>query len=517
MSKLGQILLFLGLVFLVLWFISFRALAGGQMPFVWVLLGLAVACIMGAVFKDIRFFIELSGQRTTKHGLNLGVLVIIVAALVVGVNFVGYRHVKKFDYTKEKLNSLSDQTKNILKTLDSDLVVRGFFAENQQQGMADAAKFKELTELYSSNSSKIKVTKVDLIKRPDQAKTHEVNASGTIIIEYKGKKNKFEDFSEQGFTNAIIKITRDKNKVIYFITGHGERDFESGDVAGAQNFKKYLTDSSYEVKPLSFLEKSQIPDDAALVIIAGPKQAYFDNEIKALNDYLYKGGKLLLALDPGTKTNLGTLVRSWGLEFKNNYILDQLGQLVGAGGATAVGINYSPSNEITKNFKQDMTVFHLASQLKVTQTKPVGITIEEIVKSSPASFSKAEIREGAVKFEEGKDEKGPLTIVAAVTGKLNEDAGKGAPQEFQALVVGDSDFLSNQLIDAQLNHDLALNSIAYLAKDKELLSIRPKESQGTMITISQTQSTLLYYGLVFVFPILIFVTGGSFWYRRRTA
>jgi ABC-type uncharacterized transport system involved in gliding motility auxiliary subunit len=517
MSKLGQTLLFLGLIFLVLWFVSFRALAGGLMPFVWVLLALGLACILGAVFKDIRFFIELSGQRATKHGLNLGVLVVIVAALMVGVNFIGFRHVKKFDYTKEKLNSLSDQTKNILKTLDSDLDVRGFFAENQQQGMTDAARFKEITDLYVSQSPKVKVTHIDPIKRPDQAKTYDVNASGSVVLEYKGKKSKFEDISEQGFTNAIIKITRDKNKSIYFITGHGERDIESGDVVGAQNFKKYLTDSSYDVKTLSFTQQQKIPEDAALVIIAGPKQAYFDAEIKAINEYLYKGGKLFLALDPGTKTNLGSLTKSWGLEFKNNYILDQLGQLVGAGGATAVGINYSTSNEITKNFKQDMTVFHLASQLKPSQTRQVGINIEEIVKSSPASFSKNEIREGAVKFVEGKDEKGPLTVVAVVTGKLKDEAGRGPAQEFQAVVSGDSDFITNQLIDAQLNHDLALNSVAYLAKDKELVSIRPKQSEGTMITITQTQSTVLYYGLVFILPLLIFVTGGSFWYRRRTA
>jgi ABC-type uncharacterized transport system involved in gliding motility auxiliary subunit len=517
MSKLGQVLLFVGLVFMILWFVSLRALSGSLMPFVWVLLGIGVTAIAGAVIKDLSFFIELSGQRTTKHGLNLGALVVIVGAVLVGVNYIGFKHVKKFDYTKEKLHSVSEQTKSILKNLDSDLQVKAFFAENQPESLSQKAAFKDVADLYAAESPKVRVTFINPVKRPDEAKANEVTNSGTVAIEYKGKKAKFDELTEQGFTNAIIKITRDKNKSIYFVTGHGERAIDSSDTSGAQNFKKYLSDASYDVKTLSFLEKQQVPDDAAVVIIAGPQTAYFEVELSALKDFLYKGGKLFIAIDPGTKTNLASFVQTLGVEFKNNYILDQLGQMVGGGGATAVGINYSTTNDITKRFKQGMTVFHLASQIKVVKEKPPGFNIEEIVKSSPASFSKDELKGDRVQFNEGKDERGPLTIVAMSSGTLKVQPGKPAPQEFQAVIAGDSDFITNQLIDAQLNHDLGLNIIASLAKDKELVSISPKTSQGTAITITQVQSTILYYGLVFILPLMIFFAGGTVWYRRRTA
>ncbi len=517
MSKLGKILLFVGLVFLVMWFVSMRALSGNLLPFVWVLLGLGVLSIIAAFVKDFRFFVELSGQRTTKHGLNMGVLVLIVMAILIGVNFIGYRHVKKIDYTKEGLHSLSDQTKNILKSLSGEMLVHAFYTDNKDGG-ANQQKFKDLVEMYSSYSPKVKYVFVNPIKKPEEAKAFDVNVDGAIVIEYKGKKNKFDEPTEQAFTNAIIRVTREKNKVVYFMNGHGERDLESAEVDGAQNFKKYVSDSGYDIKPFNFVETAEIPADAAVLIIAGPKQPFLDPEIRSLKDFLYRGGKLFLALDPGTRTNLAGLTKTIGVEFKNNYILDQLGQMVGGGGATAVGYVYSTTNEVTKGFKQAMTIFHIASQLKVAPGKPDAIQVEEIVKSSPASFTKGELKQGEAKFIQGKDEKGPLTIVASVQGKMKKDDPKQPEAgEFSAIISGDSDFISNQLIDTQLNHDLAVNAVAFLAKDKELVSIRPKTSEGTALTITQTQSTVLYYGLVFLLPLLIFFSGSFVWFRRRMA
>jgi len=516
MSRLGTILLFIGLLLLVFALVAFRALTGQLMPFVWVLFGCAGACILGAIFKDIKFFIDLAGQRTTKHGLNLGALVIIVLVIVVLINFIGYKNPKKFDFTKEGLHSLSDQTKNILKGLDSDLEVKAYFVDNQNEGASEKAKFKDVAELYTAQSSKVKVVYINPIKSPEKAKADNITAAGTVLLKYKGRTSKFEDLTEQGFTNSIIKITHEKNKIVYFVTGHGERDPEGTGPTEIQEFKKELSDSSYDVQTLSFAEKQKVPDDAALVIVAGPKQAYFEPEIEALKDYLYNGGKLFIALDPGTKTNLGKLTHDVGIEFSNNYILDPFGQLVGGGGATAVGMEYSKTSDITKGFSKNMTVFHIASPLKTSKDKPAAITTDDIVKSSPASFSKTDIKEGEVKFNPAKDEKGPLTIVESAQGKLPDVPGKPPAKDFQVVVAGDSDFLTNQLLNFQLNHDLALNAVSFLASDKDLVSIRPKQSEGSSLAMTQVQSTVLFYGLVWILPLAIFFTGGTFWYRRRT-
>ena len=118
------------------------------MPFVWILLWASVSFAWGsAIFSmDFRFFVELAGQRTTKHGTNLGVLVLLVAVIMVGVNYFGYRHKKSFDFTKEGLHSLSEQTKSILGNLKHDLEVKAFFADNDSQANQAHQKFKEVAD-----------------------------------------------------------------------------------------------------------------------------------------------------------------------------------------------------------------------------------------------------------------------------------------------------------------------------------------------------------------------------------
>lgn len=513
MTKAGKVLLFSGLIFLIMWFISFRVLSENILPFVWVLLGLGSVCMIMSLIVDRKFFGELLGQRSTKHGLNMGVLVLIVIAIVGMVNFVGFRHVKIFDLTKEGRHSLSDQTKKVLKGLDSDLEVLAFYAK----GQGDVQAFKGLMDLAKAQTSKIKVTIVDPVSKPGLAKENNITTSGTIVLKYKDKEGKFDKATEEGLANAVIKITRDKKTVVYFVTGHGEVDLNSSEPTGAQYFKQAMEGASYQVKTLSFLETQTVPEDATMVIVAGPKQAYLKPEVKALKDYIYGGGRVFFALDPGTRNNLGKLVSDLGVVFENNYILDPMGQLVGGSPATAIGTNYSKTSPVTKSFTQGMTVFHLASQIKEKQPLPTGFTVDKLVRSSPQSFEKNSLGSGRVRFVEGKDEKGPLTIVASVKGTLPKGDGAGEPKEFTAIVAGNSSFLTNQLFKVQLNQDLVLNSASFLADDTDLVSIRPKSSKGDQLTITKTQATLLFYGLMFIMPLMIFSAGGVVWYRRRTA
>lgn len=515
MSRLGGILLFLSLLFAILWFISLQVLATAPMPFIYALLGLSGAFLVGAIFKDLRYFLDLAQMRTTKHGLNLGVLIIIVCAILVGVNFISSRHVEKLDATKNKIFSLSEQTAKVLSSLNDDMEVKAFFVDDQASAN-EKQKFKDLVEWYKSKTTRLKVTFVDPMRRPDEAKANDINVSGTVVLKYKGRTSKFEEHTEQAFTNAIIKITREKNKIIYAVTGHGEHEIDQGDPDGAQSFKKYLSDASYDVKTLNFTEKAEVPADASVVLILGPKQAFFDAEIEALRKYLYSGGNLFIALDPDTKNNLGPFVKTLGVEFKNNFILDPIGQLVGQTAAIAVGAVYSPTSEMTKQMKA-RTLFYLASSLKTDKEKSPLLTVEEVVKSSNGSFSKKDLKNGPQKMQEGKDEAGPLTIVASISGKMREEKGKDAPKDFQAVVSGDSDFVTNRFLDSQLNQDLALNVVAFLSKDKELVSIRPKGNEASNVNITQTQVNIIWITLVFALPLLFFVTGIGFWFRRRTA
>lgn len=522
MTKLGKVLLILSGLILIVGGLAKFLIPDNRLAWIPIILSLVLFLIEVGV--DFRLYKEFFGLKTTKHGMNMGIMILLVFVLLVAVNFVAVKKNIKWDLTTEKINSLSDQTVKLLKSLDQDLRIYGFFREDSEDEMRAKMEVKHIVDMLQDESSKIKFESINAIKRPDLVKEYNVTESPVIVFKYKDKTTSVTELTEEALANAIVKVTRERNKTIYYLSGHGEVDLEDiKETKGAGLFKKALQDSSYDVLKLSLLEKPQVPETADVVMILGPKQALLEPELKALEDFAARGGNLFIAADPGQRHNLGKWLTKFGVTFDNNYIIDQVGQLVGQSAIVAIGMQYSATSEITKPFQNQITAFELASSLTRDPKASAGLQFDELVKSSPASFSKMQLS-GKVNFDEGVDKKGPLTVAMSVTGQFKsqvaqakENVESDKAKTFSLVVFGDSDFLSNRLIQVQLNRDLALNAASFLAKDDELISIKPKQLATTKITMTQTQANLLIFGLYMPIPLLVLVTAGVIWFRRRGA
>ena len=319
-----------------------RLILNAWMPiFTWVPMAIGLVGIALSVFYDLKFYMSFFTMRTTKHGMNMGLLILLVIVGLVMVNFVVLRHDKKWDVTQEGLNSLSDQSVKILEKIKEPLMVKVFYRKGTQEIDGLKGRFAKLVEMYGDKNNNVKLEFIDIIKRPDQKEDFQLDKENlAAFVVYKGKKNKIDELTEEAMTKALIKVTREQNKVIYFTAGHGEKDINSQqqDVEGASDFKKELGDASYEVKDVKLFETGKVPDDAQVLIIAGPQKAFLDAELKALRDYVEKGGKLLIALDPGQQSNLNGFLNQIGVDYQNNYVLDQFGQIVGLGASVALGV-----------------------------------------------------------------------------------------------------------------------------------------------------------------------------------
>jgi len=517
-SRLGKTLLLIA-GFCILVFAAVRTVLGGWHDSLFIPMGIGFLCMLGNFIKDISFYKEFFTMRTTKHGMNMGLLILLSIIFLFALNFMAIRHNVKWDLTEEGLNSLSDQTVKILTPIKDEVKIR-FFYRGGSEGVAQVReRFREMVGLYKDENNHVKTEFIDSIKRPGLAKEYGVNQPGaTVFLDYKGKRNRVDPLSEEGLTTALVKATRDKNKKVYVLIGHGEMDIENSGVDGASEFKKALQDSGYDVEILNLLDKGAVPKGAELLAILGPTTAFLAAELKAMSDYTREGGRFFIAADPGTRNNVARLTKTLGIEFNNDYVLDQFGQIIGASAAMALGREYGMT-DITKGFRSGMmTTFHLATSLK--KADDTNFTVEEVVKTGGTSFTSDQISNG--RMEVNSNRRGPHIIAMTSTGKLSavdksKDSNNSKIKEFSAVVIGDSDFLGNQFLFQQLNRDLALNSIAYLLKETNLISIRPKQPIGTTLTLSRNQFWGYIFGVILPIPILLFGLGGFSWYRRRNA
>jgi ABC-type uncharacterized transport system involved in gliding motility auxiliary subunit len=512
MNRSSKILFIFSLVCVVCFMVT-RLLVGAWIPFLWVPLGLFILCLGAGLVAERGNIQEFMTMKTTKHGMNMGALIGLVLVVLVVANFLSIRHYKVWDFSGAQTNTLSDQSIKLVKGLDSELLVRFFYKKGTEGTDENRKRFRDLVKKYQDQSPNVRLEFVEVNERPDLAESYGVNkGSGIIFLEYKGRKNRMEKIEETEFTNALVKVLREKDKTLYVVGGHGERDLDdTKEATGINALKLMLENNRYVVKNLPLNLNAKIPEDADLVVVIGPTQPLQTYEVQGLEDYLKRGGSLFLALKPKQTNGLEKILTAVGIVPMNNYVLNVVQTASGAGiqqGQT-LATNFSSSSEITKVFgKNEALVFRNPMSFKRDKV-PAGISLDELVKAPESSMAFESLN---IKGDEGAPQ-GAYTLAMSAKGKFPGTAGK----DFSLVVVGDTDFLGNQLLGQTLNRDLVLNSMASLSNEENLISVTPKESQVTKLTMTDSN----FYAFLFLFavplPLILLGTSITLWTRRRHA
>jgi ABC-type uncharacterized transport system involved in gliding motility auxiliary subunit len=434
-------------------------------------------------------------------------LTLAVLGILAVVNFLGYRHHKRFDLTAEQLYSLSDQTKKVVAGLPKDVKIIKF---DRQEDPA----LKDLMAEYKGAGRRITYELVDPGAKPEVAKQYKAQNYGDTFVTAGDRIEKLEtgQINEQAITNAILKVTRDKLKTICFTEGHGEKAIAGSEPGGMSIAGTRLKSENYETKTISLINGTQVPAECAVLVVAGPKQSLLPAEASMIGRYLDEGGKAMFLLDPETDPQLDAVLKGWNVELGNNTVLDfnLASQLFGGGGPIAPTVLNYGSHPITQGFNRSMTVFPYAREVKVGTGTGAGANTSSLLTTSESSWGETEIKPNVQpKLDEGVDTKGPVTIGVASSKSLGEN------KEARLVVIGDSDFASDGAIRAQRNADLFLNSINWLAQDEDLIAIRPKNTTSRSVTMSEGQLRMFFWFAVALLPLLVMGTGTYVWWKRR--
>ena len=484
---------------------------------------------------DYKLYLDFLSVKSAKKGLSLGWSLLLLIVFLASISYLGNRYNKTFDLTSEKLNSLSEQSKKALKTLDASLVFYIFYKGDKQNDQIRLVQLdlKADLDLYREANSKVKIQILDANKNPLKAEEYLASQSDReredlfVFVNYKDKKIRVDaPFQEEDLTSAIIKSQKREFKKILFLTGHEERELNSPSPGGLQILNQSLKDSGFEMIEWNFINQGAPAGQPVLIVSLGPKKNFLTEEKAWLKSYLKKGGRLILALDPKDKHNLEDFLLEYGAAYEDNYIVSQFSAMYGANLMTAFGVAFDSSHPITKQFSGQKTVlFEKASALKALSEKSDLFQISSLVKTDSKSISLENL--AAPKkilnqvFSKSKNLKS-FSVALSVKPKDGSPAVKETEKdpkkktEFEMVVFGDSDFLSNRYINAGSNKDFILNTFAALSGEEELVSIRPKQPKGTKITLNRYQQMSLV-SLYVVFPLIFLISGLALWYRKRNA
>ncbi|RMD83089.1 MAG: hypothetical protein D6815_07465 [Candidatus Dadabacteria bacterium] len=470
-----------------------------------------VVCLLWYFARGSASLGEFVRQRSTRYGANAAVYSLFFVALVAMLNFLGTRYHYRVDVTAEGVNSISEQSREVVRNLDEDVHIDAFV-----EGGSDPA-LEQLIEAYQYHTDHLKVRFIDPQVHPELAQEAGVSQVPTLRIRQGDRSTLVTATDEESITNGIHRVTTKERKKIYFVEGHGEPaidDVKSPDGFGL--FAKDLRNQNYLVDTIFLAEVEEIPEDAAVVVAAAGPKDYFPREIDILDKYLRRGGRVLFLLEPRRAPRLVELVEKWGIEVGDDAIVDQQLRLF-----QGVTLGLDPiissygDHPAVKSMRQ-RTIMSLARSVRPADTIPEGFTVKSLAFTARTSWAETDLDRLFKRSEaqlEDSDMRGPVSVGAAASGSVKDAGGEG-DGEFELAAYGDVHLAVNKFWHQLFNDSLVLSTVGWLAGEEELISIGPRAVRASRAHLTPAQARTVFYLSVLVIPEAILLCGIAVWWRR---
>jgi hypothetical protein len=465
---------------------------------------------------------------------NLGAAFLAAAILLVGINWIGFRHYKRWDLTKTHVYSLSEQSLKVLKALPKDITIYVLF--DNQDVMYD--NLKELLHRYEAASPRLRVKVIDPEKSMLEAKklVEELGITQNNSIVFAcGAKKKFVyssdlaeyDYSgmqfgqqptlkafkgEEAITSALLNVSEDHQAKVGFLQGHGEKSSSDMAPAGLNQAVDQLRKDNYVVEDVSLLGKTEVPKEFTVLAVMGPRTPPLPPELDALKKFVDGGGALLMGLDPEfdmkadavKPTGFEDFLKGYGLIPDADLAIDR-GKTLPFFGPEVLYVDSFRAHAITDTMQRVPVLLPIARSV-TTATAPEGWKVQVLMETSGEGWGETDITtllEKKTAEADARDKKGPVPVAAVSEGK-----GK-------VLLIGDSDFATNTQIQNLGNETFFSNSIHYLAQREKLIAIAPKPVEHVSLTLNGGQMRTIFIVVVLLMPALAAAAGIFVWKLRR--
>jgi gliding motility-associatede transport system auxiliary component len=468
--------------------------------------GVALLCLVLFFVAHGDTLKAISSRRSTRMGANSLLMVILLLGILSILNFLAARHSIRWDLSENQNYSLAPQTHRVIRSLPRDVKITVFTREKDPGYQT----YKERLDSYRQASAKIAVEFVDPERQPKVAQTYGITRSDTAVFESGVQTVRVTNPSEAEMTGALIRVSKDDKKRILFLEGHGEPGTDNRDRTGFSIAKEILTKQGYEVGTLSLLTQTAVPDNTSMLTIAGPRKSFTTDELDRIQAYVDKGGHLLLMSDPDTQADLNPLLKHWGLALGPGVLVDFQDRLA-QGEPTVLLVRTFTEHEITQDLSAAV-LFPLARHVTFDEQVGKDWDFVQLARTSPNSRAVLKATGRVIALNEKEDIKGPLSMAAALAPKAPPAEGKSRPA---IVVIGNSTFASNAFVNFPGNGDFFLHAAAWLAQDREMITIGPRDQALRPFVPNPTEERALLYLQVFFLPATVLIAGIVVWRKRR--
>jgi ABC-type uncharacterized transport system len=491
-------------------------------------------------------------------GLNVLVQLVLIFFLISAVNWIGFRHYKRWDVSRDQKYALSDKTKRFLNSIKGKVRITVFFSPNTPIS-GDVSSL--LTEYQYAAKGKIDIENIDPQRNLSRAKEmfdkyKVVSDESLIVIDYEGrnktvKASEMADIDqsgmafgegprvtafkgEQAITSAMIDLVEGKKNTIGYVTGHKEPSITEPSPLAMLNqqqqagspisvLKTFIENENIKFQELNLFNEPQIPADIKTVMIVGPQYDLSDREIKLLHDFWDKQGRILLLIDPSAKTpKLNAFLSELGVKVNDDrlmaFVRTGIEELALVRDVQARFLAESP---VTKRLANVRGLFFGGTSsitLQPERVRAANIRLQPLVQAEQGYFAETDYNtDDQTKLQADAKKAGtaPLTIGVSI------EKGGSADERVQMnssrmVVVSNATFIQdNALTQDQQALDFISASANWLLSREQLIGIAPKVPKTLTFSLSEEALRSLRWMILILIPFVFVVLGTAVWWKRR--
>ncbi len=442
-----------------------------------------------------------------------GLSIALAIALLFPLNFLAHENNVRWDHSYFKTASPGDVTLGTLDALDAPIQAWLFFPSTSDVTEEVRTYFDQI------ESANLEVAYVDQALESELAKELKVQKNGTIALvrgsgedqqvqririgeELEKAERKLKKLDAE-VSKALLKLAADPRQA-YITVGHGEMYWKkSADVLPArtiQNVRDELKRLNFKVTELGAAQglASEVPEDADLVLVMGPTEAFIDEELAALDAYRAGGGALLVALDPGVKADMSDLLKPVGLAYTGDSVLvGDTNIWVATRRPTdrynifTNKVSTHPSvTTLSRNSRTRALLTPLAAPLTQLENPPFKI---EITVRSLEEVWVDETRN--LRFDAASENRKGWPIAAAISG--------GEEDAFRMIVMGDATWSSDLVLPLSIgNQEYLRDAVAWLV-DEPAQSGTINNEEDVKIRHTKKDEAWMFYGSTILIPALL--------------
>lgn len=480
--------------------------------------------------KQRKKFKDTINKKYLKNGSYSSIMIVVFIAIIIVINMIVGNLPSKYtqlDISSEKLYTIGDETKAMLKDLDKDVIIY----QIAQSGSEDET-ISNLLQRYADESDHITVEQKDPVVNPKFISEYTSdNLSSNSLIIVCGDRNKVVNYNniyessldyntysykttgfdgEGQITSAIAYVTSENLPVMYTLEGHGEQDLDS-------TVKEDIEKANMEIKSLNLLTEESVPEDASCLLIDAPTTDISEDEKTALIEYLENGGKAMIFSDyTGQEMpNFDAVLENYGVNRVDGLVFEGDSQHYAAQMPYYL-VPTINSTDITSDLVSSgyYILMPYAQGIQKSEDVRDTVTIESLLTTSDSAYSKTDVNSGTLSKEDG-DVDGPFDLGVSITETVDTD------KETHIIYYSTSNLLQsqvNQMVSGG-NEKLVMASLSALVdtEDSTTVSIPSKSLEVSYLTLTAYDASFWKICVIGLIPGAFLLVGFMIWLKRRKA